>query len=67
MQENMSSGFPTRSDTNWPVQSQKNARCLNFLDISRRRIVLFVLRKQRHLSAVQLLHLYFHICKNLVF
>ena len=25
-----SQGFPTRSDTNWPVQSQKRARSLKF-------------------------------------
>ena len=29
-QENRSSGFPTRSDTNWPVQSQEQARSLKF-------------------------------------
>ena len=29
-QENRSSGFPTRSDTNRPVQSQKQARGLKF-------------------------------------
>ena len=28
--ENRSSGFPTRSDENRPVQSQKNARSLKF-------------------------------------
>ena len=28
--ENQSSGFPTRSDTNRPVQSQKQARSLKF-------------------------------------
>ena len=28
MRENRSSGFPTRSDTNWPVQTQKQARSL---------------------------------------
>ena len=28
--ENRSSGFPTRSDTNRPVQSQKQARSLKF-------------------------------------
>ena len=28
--ENWSSGFPARSDTNWPVQSQKQARNLKF-------------------------------------
>ena len=28
--ENQSSGFPTRSDTNQAVQSQKKARCLKF-------------------------------------
>ena len=28
--ENRSLGFPTRSDTNWPVQSQKQARSLKF-------------------------------------
>ena len=26
--ENLSLGFPTRSDTNWAVQLQKMARCL---------------------------------------
>ena len=30
MQENWSSGFPTRSDTNRPVQSQKQASSLKF-------------------------------------
>ena len=30
MRENRSSGFPTRSDTNQPVQSQKQARGLKF-------------------------------------
>ena len=30
MGENWSSGFPTRSDTNRPVQSQKQARSLKF-------------------------------------
>ena len=30
MPENRSSGFPTRSDTNRPVQSQKQARTLKF-------------------------------------
>ena len=30
MQENRSSGFPTRFDTNRPVQSQKQARGLKF-------------------------------------
>ena len=30
MQENPSSGFPTKSDTNRPVQSQKQARTLKF-------------------------------------
>ena len=30
MRENRSSGFPTRSDTNQPVQSQKQARSLKF-------------------------------------
>ena len=30
MRENWSSGFPTSSDTNWPVQSQKHARSLKF-------------------------------------
>ena len=30
MRENRSSGFPTRSDTNRPVQSQKQARSLKF-------------------------------------
>ena len=30
MQENRSSGFPTGSDTNRPVQSQNNARSLEF-------------------------------------
>ena len=29
-QENLSSGFPTRSDTNRPVQSQKKARNFRF-------------------------------------
>ena len=29
-EKNQSSGFPTRSDTNWPVQSQKKATCLRF-------------------------------------
>ena len=29
-QENLSSGFPTRSDTNRTVQSQKMARYLEF-------------------------------------
>ena len=29
-QENLSSGFPTRSDTNWAVQSQKMDRGLKF-------------------------------------
>ena len=29
--ENLSYGFPTRSQTNWPVQLQENARCWNFL------------------------------------
>ena len=29
MRENIQIGFPTRSDTNWPVQKQ--ARSLNFL------------------------------------
>ena len=28
--ENRSSGFPTRSDTNRPVQAQKRARSLKF-------------------------------------
>ena len=28
--ENQSSGFPTRSDTNWAVQPQKMARGLKF-------------------------------------
>ena len=27
--ENQASGFPTRSDTNWPIQSQKKASILN--------------------------------------
>ena len=36
--ENRSSGFPTRSDTNRPVQSQKQARSLKFLDLRRREI-----------------------------
>ena len=30
MRENRSSGFPTRSDTNRPVQAQKRARSLKF-------------------------------------
>ena len=30
MQENQSSGFPTRYDTNWHIQSQKTARSLKF-------------------------------------
>ena len=30
MQENRSSGFPTRSHINWPVQPQKMARSLKF-------------------------------------
>ena len=30
MRVNRSSGFPTRSDKNWPVQSQKQARNLKF-------------------------------------
>ena len=30
MRENQSSGFPTRSDTDWPVQSQKKSRSLDF-------------------------------------
>ena len=30
MRENRSSGFPTRSDTNRPVQSQKKVRILKF-------------------------------------
>ena len=30
-QENRSSGFPTRLDTDRPVQSQKKARSLKFL------------------------------------
>ena len=33
MRENWSSGFLTRHDTNWPVQSQKKARGFNFLYI----------------------------------
>ena len=28
--QSLSSGFPTRSDTNWTVQPQKMARCLKF-------------------------------------
>ena len=35
-------GFPTRSDINWPVQPQKQARGFKFLVISRRGIVLSV-------------------------
>ena len=30
MQENLSSGFPTRSDINWAIQPQKMARGLKF-------------------------------------
>ena len=30
MRENLFSGFSTRCDTNRPVQSQKQARCLKF-------------------------------------
>ena len=30
MRENRSSGFPTRSDTNWPAQAQKRVRSLKF-------------------------------------
>ena len=40
--ENRSSGFPTRSDTNRPVQSQKQARSLKFRIKKKREIVLSV-------------------------
>ena len=30
MRENLSLGFPTRSDINWPVQQEKQARSLKF-------------------------------------
>ena len=30
MLENQSTGFPTRSDTNWPVQQQKMTRSWKF-------------------------------------
>ena len=41
-QEKRSSGFPTRSNTNQPVQSQKVARGWEFLDLESRGIVLSV-------------------------
>ena len=33
MQEIQSWGFPTKSDKNWPVQTQKKARGLKFFRI----------------------------------
>ena len=71
MRENRSSGFLTRSDTNWPVQSQKNVRILKFW-VEVEEELYYPSRENK--GADQLysyctadLRLCFHICKNPVF
>ena len=54
--KNRYSVFPTRSDTNQPVQSQNKARSLKFWSKNKKGIVLSVKRVQWRLSAAQLLH-----------
>ena len=71
MRENQSLGFPTRSDTNQPVQSQKKVRILKFwVDVEEE----FYYKRSENKGADQLrsyweadLHLCFRIGKSLVF
>ena len=69
--ENRSSGFPTRSDTNWHVQSQKKARILKFWVLVEEALYY---PYSENKDADQLcsyctvdLRLCFRICKSLVF
>ena len=69
--ENRSSGFPTRSDTNRAVQSQKMARSLKFVFRKQRNCTSYVAKNK---GADQLcgyreadLRLCFRICKNPLF
>ena len=71
MPENRSSGFPTTSDTNRPVQSQKQARNLKFL-IQDEEILYYPCSEnkgadQLHSYCEADLYLCFRIGKNLVF
>ena len=58
MQENRSYAFPTRSDTNWPVQLQKIARSLKFSDLKEedfgRRGIVLSCRENKRRCAVTL-------------
>ena len=71
MQENQSSGFPTRSDTNQAIQLQKQARCLKIGIYQEERLYY---PNSENKGADQLLsyceadlHIYFRIDKNPVF
>ena len=58
MRENRSSGFPTMSDTNWPIQSQKKIRILKFWE---------EVEEELYIYGEADLRLCFHIGKNPVF
>ena len=71
MRENLYSRFPTRSDTNWPVQSQKKVRILKFSILVKEKLCYL---SSENKGADQLrgyrkadLRLCFHIDKNPVF
>ena len=62
---------PTRSDTNQPVQSQKQARSLKFW-IEKEEELYYPSTENKGTDQLGSyctadLHLYFHICKNMVF
>ena len=61
LQENLSSGFPTRSDTNWAVQPQKMARGFDFVFKNQRVCTIYVVK------AIADLHLCSAYAKKLVF
>ena len=63
--------FPNRSDTNWAVQSQKQARCLEF-QIYEEEEVYYPCSKNKGADQLRSyreadLHLCFRICRLLVF
>ena len=71
MQENRSWGFPTRSDTNQPVQSQKQARSLKFGILEEEKLY-YLCSKNKGADQLRSnceadLHVCFHIGKNPVF
>ena len=70
MRENVSLGFPTRPDTNRPVQSQKQARTLKFW-ISEEEKLLYLCSENKGADQLHCyeadLHLYFRIGKTQVF